>query len=43
VLGALRYCGEIVVLDSGSTDRTREIALEHGATGIDRTRRCAGA
>ena len=31
VLGALRCCGEIVVLDSGSTDRTREIALEHGA------------
>jgi glycosyltransferase involved in cell wall biosynthesis len=32
VLGALGCCGEIVVLDSGSTDRTREIALEHGAS-----------
>jgi glycosyltransferase involved in cell wall biosynthesis len=37
VLGALRYCGEIVVLDSGSTDRTREIALEHGASWYERT------
>ena len=34
VLSALRWCGEIVVLDSGSTDRTREIALEHGAVWI---------
>lgn len=32
VLGALGCCGEIVVLDSGSTDRTREIALQHGAS-----------
>jgi glycosyltransferase involved in cell wall biosynthesis len=32
VLGALGCCGEIVVLDSGYTDRTREIALEHGAS-----------
>ena len=36
VLGALRCCGEIVVLDSGSTDRTREIALEHGASWHER-------
>jgi len=36
VLGALRCCGEIVVLDSGSTDRTREIALEHGAIWYER-------
>ncbi len=36
VLGALRCCGEIVVLDSGSTDRTREIALEHGASWYER-------
>jgi glycosyltransferase involved in cell wall biosynthesis len=31
VLGALAWCGEIVVLDSGSTDRTRAIAERHGA------------
>ncbi len=30
-LGSLAVCSEIVVLDSGSTDRTREIALRHGA------------
>lgn len=36
VLGALRCCGEIVVLDSGSTDRTREIATEHGASWYER-------
>ena len=36
VLTALRCCGEIVVLDSGSTDRTREIALEHGASWHER-------
>ena len=36
VLEALRCCGEIVVLDSGSTDRTREIALEHGASWYER-------
>lgn len=36
VLGALRCCSEIVVLDSGSTDRTREIALEHGASWYER-------
>lgn len=36
VLGALQCCGEIVVLDSGSTDRTREIALEHGASWYER-------
>jgi len=31
VLKPLRVCGEIVILDSGSADRTREIALDHGA------------
>ena len=36
VLGALQCCGEIVVLDSGSTDRTREIALENGANWYQR-------
>jgi glycosyltransferase involved in cell wall biosynthesis len=37
VLEALRCCGEIVVLDSGSTDRTRKIAVEHGASWHERT------
>jgi glycosyltransferase involved in cell wall biosynthesis len=36
VLGALRCCDEIVVLDSGSTDRTREIASEHRANWYER-------
>jgi glycosyltransferase involved in cell wall biosynthesis len=36
VLGALGCCGEIVVLDSGSTDRTRKIAREHGASWYER-------
>ncbi len=36
VLEALQCCGEIVVLDSGSTDRTREIALKHGASWYER-------
>ena len=31
VLNPLKVCGEIVILDSGSADRTREIALAHGA------------
>jgi glycosyltransferase involved in cell wall biosynthesis len=31
VLEPLSVCSEIVVLDSGSTDRTREIARAHGA------------
>jgi glycosyltransferase involved in cell wall biosynthesis len=30
-LESLAVCSEIVILDSGSTDRTREIALRHGA------------
>jgi glycosyltransferase involved in cell wall biosynthesis len=36
VLGALGCCGEIVVLDSGSTDRTREIASRHGVSWYER-------
>lgn len=36
VLSALRCCSEIVVLDSGSCDRTREIAREHGASWFER-------
>jgi glycosyltransferase involved in cell wall biosynthesis len=36
VLDALLCCGEIVVLDSGSTDRTREIALQYGASWYER-------
>lgn len=31
VLGALAFCDEILVLDSGSTDQTVEIARRHGA------------
>lgn len=31
VLQPLSVCGEIVVLDSGSSDRTKEIAAAHGA------------
>ncbi|MDB5491883.1 MAG: glycosyl transferase family 2 [Micavibrio sp.] len=34
-LGALRNFDEVIVVDSGSTDRTAEIAREHGATLID--------
>jgi glycosyltransferase involved in cell wall biosynthesis len=36
VLGALEMCAEIVILDSGSTDRTREIANRHGASWFER-------
>jgi glycosyltransferase involved in cell wall biosynthesis len=36
VLGALQCCSEIVILDSGSADRTRAIALEHGASWFER-------
>ncbi len=36
VLAALECCDEIVVLDSGSTDMTREIALKHGASWFER-------
>jgi len=35
-LKALSWCDDIVVLDSGSTDRTMEIALDHGARLISR-------
>lgn len=31
-LASLGFCDELVVLDSGSTDATREIAARHGAT-----------
>ena len=30
-LAALAWCDDVVVVDSGSTDRTREICAEHGA------------
>jgi glycosyltransferase involved in cell wall biosynthesis len=36
VLGALNCCGEIVVLDSGSIDRTREIAMSHSVSWFER-------
>jgi glycosyltransferase involved in cell wall biosynthesis len=36
VLSALSWCDEIVVVDSGSSDRTLEIAREHGARIIPR-------
>lgn len=36
-LGSLGVCSEIVVLDSGSTDRTREIARRHGARWHERS------
>lgn len=36
VLGALHCCEEIVVLDSGSTDRTRKIASEHGVSWFEK-------
>lgn len=34
-LDSLAWCQEIVMVDSGSTDRTREIAVERGARVID--------
>jgi glycosyltransferase involved in cell wall biosynthesis len=36
VLRSLNVCGEIVILDSGSIDRTREIAAAHGARWYER-------
>jgi len=36
-LKALSWCDDIVVLDSGSTDRTEKIALDHGARLIFRS------
>lgn len=36
VLAALHCCGEILVLDSGSTDGTRQIADKHGASWFER-------
>ncbi len=35
-LESLAFCDEIVVVDSHSTDRTREVAAEHGARVIER-------
>jgi len=35
-LASLAFCDEIVVVDSHSTDRTREVAAEHGARVIER-------
>jgi glycosyltransferase involved in cell wall biosynthesis len=35
-LESVRFCDEIVVVDSHSRDRTREIAAEHGARVIER-------
>ena len=35
-LASLAFCDEIVVIDSHSRDRTRDIAREHGARVIER-------
>jgi len=35
-LASVRFAGEIVVVDSGSTDGTRDIATRHGARVIDK-------
>jgi glycosyltransferase involved in cell wall biosynthesis len=35
-LASLAFCDEIVVVDSGSTDRTRELAAAHGARVLQR-------
>src|SRR5258708_34578305 len=35
VIESLRCCDEIVVVDSGSTDRTVELATKHGARGYE--------
>src|SRR5690349_17022767 len=34
VLAALRWCDEILVVDSGSTDQTLDIARKHGARSL---------
>lgn len=39
-LDALRWCDDIVVLDSGSTDRTLEIAREYGARILEKPFDC---
>lgn len=39
-LEALRWCDDIVVLDSGSTDQTIEMAREHGARILERPFDC---
>ena len=35
-LASLAFCDEIVLVDSHSTDRTRDIAAGHGARVIER-------
>jgi len=34
-ISSARFCREIIVVDSGSVDRTREVARKHGATVIE--------
>jgi glycosyltransferase involved in cell wall biosynthesis len=38
---SLRCCDEIVVVDSGSTDRTVELAVKHGSRVIDILLKCS--
>ena len=43
VLNALPDVGLVVVVDNGSTDRSAEIAIEHGATVVSEPERGYGA
>src|SRR3989442_7722566 len=36
-LGSLSCCDEVIVVDSGSTDKTRELATARGARVLERT------